>query len=194
MSPNQRFVCIRRISRAIKEILTPLVKWRCGGRIKEITNGFYDMKKLKNVIGAIDGTHIQISGQSFCNENYINRKGFPSIVLQAVCDHQFSFTDCYCGWPGSVHDARVFQNCDLLARIESNPMDIFPENTHLVGDGAYQSQTWMLTPYKERTSLEGYQANYNYVQSATRNIIERAFALLKGRFQCQGCQQKFTSK
>jgi len=110
------------------------------------------MKKLNNVIGAIDGTHIQIPGQQFCNESYINRKGFPSIILQSVCDHQYSFTDCYSGWPGSVHDARVFNNSDLLARIESNPMEMFPENTHIVGDGAYQSQTWMLTPYKDRIS------------------------------------------
>ena len=61
-------------------------------------------------------------------------------------------------------------------------MDMFPEGTFLIGDGAYQSRTWMLTPYTDRTTLKDYQAKYNYVQSATRNTIERAFAMLKGRF------------
>ena len=66
------------------------------------------MKGLDEVIGAIDGCHIGIKGQQFCNENYINRKGFPSLLLQAVCDHQYVFTSCYAGWPGSSHDAHVF--------------------------------------------------------------------------------------
>ena len=88
--------------------------------------GFESMKGIKNVIGAIDGTHIPISGRALCNENYINRKGFPSLILQGVCDHNMRFTDCYIGWPGSVHDARVFDNSDLKARILRNPLDMVP--------------------------------------------------------------------
>ena len=137
---------------------------------------------MKNVLGAIDGTHIQISGQSFCNESYINRKGFTSVIIQAVCDYQYAFADCYCGWPVSVHDSRVFQNSDILSRIEEDEMDMFPEGTFLIRDRAYQIRTWMLTPYKDRTTLKDYQAKYNYIQSATRNTIERAFPMLKGRF------------
>lgn len=140
------------------------------------------MKGVKGVIGAIDGSHIGIISQEHCNENYINRKGFPSIVLQAVCDEHKRFTDCYTGWPGSVHDARVFQNSDLSMRIQSDPFVMFPEDTHLLGDAAYPLTKFMLTPYKDNGYLTEYQKAYNYKQSATRNIIERAFALLKGKF------------
>ena len=67
------------------------------------------MRGMPSVIGAIDGSHIPIKAPVLCPENYINRKGFHSVILQAVCDHRMLFTDCYAGWPGSVHDARVFK-------------------------------------------------------------------------------------
>ena len=83
-----------------------------------------------NVAGAIDGSHIRIASQRFCNENYINRKGFPSLVLQAVCDHKYKFTNCYTGWPGSVHDARVYTNSDVFKSINNDP-SLVPNDTHM---------------------------------------------------------------
>ena len=54
-------ISVRRVSTAIKEHLTPLlVKWPHGReKVNTVISGF------ENVLGAIDGTHIQISGQSF---------------------------------------------------------------------------------------------------------------------------------
>lgn len=49
-----------------------------------------------------------------CPENYIKRKDFHSIVLQACCDHEMYFTNCFCGWPESVHHSRVLQNSDIF--------------------------------------------------------------------------------
>ena len=60
------------------------------------------MKGMDGVIGAIDGSHIPIKAP-FCPENYFNKKSFHSIFLQAVCNHDMMFTDCFAGWPGGVH-------------------------------------------------------------------------------------------
>jgi hypothetical protein len=73
---------------------------------------------LQKVIGAIDGSHIPIKVPSENRHVYINRKGFYSVVLQAVCNHKLVFTDCFVGWPGSTHDARVLRRSDLFQRIE----------------------------------------------------------------------------
>ena len=140
------------------------------------------MKGLGVVVGAIDGSHIGIKGQQFCNENYINRKGWSSLILQASCDHQYLFTSCYAGWPGSVHDARVYQNSDLVASIESDMPKYFPDDSFMLGDAAYPLSRYLLTPYKDNGSLTPNQRTYNYIHSATRNTIERAFALFKNRF------------
>lgn len=33
--------------------------------------------------------------------------------MQALVDHRGHFMDVYIGWPGKVHDARVFANSEL---------------------------------------------------------------------------------
>ena len=43
------------------------------------------------------------------------------------------FTDIMVGWPGSVHDARVYSNSPLKARVG----ELVPPANHLLGDGAY---------------------------------------------------------
>ncbi|XP_076075806.1 uncharacterized protein LOC143046535 [Mytilus galloprovincialis] len=72
---------------------------------------------MPGVVGAIDGTHIAIPGPNQHHENYINRKGFHSIVAQVECDHEMKFMSVNTGWPGSVHDARVFRNSKIGKRI-----------------------------------------------------------------------------
>ena len=54
-------------------------------------------------------------------------------IFQAVCDHKLRFTDIVSGWPGSVHDARVFKNSELYSRSHQ----LFPGDMHILGDAAY---------------------------------------------------------
>ena len=65
--------------------------------------------------GAIDGTHIPISTPQQNHASYNNRKWYHSIVMQALADSNCLFHDIFVGWPGSVHDARVFSNSQLYA-------------------------------------------------------------------------------
>jgi hypothetical protein len=90
---------------------------------------------MPGVVGAIDGTHIAILGPTQHQENYINRKGFHGIVAQVVCDHEMRFISVNAGWPGSVHDARVYRNSKIGKRIIDGT--ILPDEYHLVEDAAY---------------------------------------------------------
>ena len=76
-----------------------------------------DQTGSMKMVGAIDGSHIPISQPVKDQECYVNRKGFHSIVLQAVCDASMAFVDVFAGFPGSVHDARVFRNSPLFAAL-----------------------------------------------------------------------------
>lgn len=84
----------------------------------------------------------------------------------------------YLGWPGSVHDARVFRNSDLWEN-----GSICCEGRHILADSAYPRQEWVLTPYRRVGMLSREQNNYDKLHSCTRVVIERAFGLLKGRFK-----------
>jgi hypothetical protein len=43
-------------------------------------------------------------------QSYVNRKGYHSVILQAICSHDMRFTNCFVGWPGSCHDSRVLNS------------------------------------------------------------------------------------
>ena len=86
---------------------------------------------------------------------YYNHKGYHSIVLQALVDHQYRFTNVYVGWPGSVHDARIFSNSEVFAKGTSKmllPNSVrtlagVPVPVVIIGDPAYPLLPWLIKPY-----------------------------------------------
>lgn len=148
-----------------------------------IQEEFAVISDFPGVVGVIDGCHIPISAPIENPNSYINRKGFYSILLQAICDHRMKFIDIYTGICGSVHDVRVWQLSDIKHMIDHNVQRYFPHNSHLLADSAYPLSYYVLTPYRDNGHLNNIQHNYNRKLSKTRVIIERAFGLLKGRFR-----------
>lgn len=67
--------------------------------------------------GSIDGTHIRIDPPSQSKDDYINRKGEITLHLQGVANEKKKFIDIFTGYPGSVHDARVFRTCDIYSKL-----------------------------------------------------------------------------
>jgi hypothetical protein len=128
-------------------------------------------------MGAIDGTHIPVSMPMSQPVPYYNRKGFKSIILQAICDHTGLFMDIFAAFPGSAHDARVLSNSDVgIAGRAAIPDPFF-----LLGDSGYPLETWLMTPYRSATSLQ--EIKYNKVQASCRVVIEQAFGRLKSRWR-----------
>ena len=89
-------------------LLPECVQIPSGNRMKEVVEGFEKYWGFPQAAGAIDGTHIPIVRPQESAYDYYNRKGFYSIIMQALVDFRGLFTDVYIGWPGKVHDASVF--------------------------------------------------------------------------------------
>ena len=89
----------------------------CASRVSEFVTWPDDLAKTKaefenmagfpGVVGSVDGSRIPIPaprdhGQrvpyTMC-QRYINRKGFASMNLLAVCDSSLKFTFVHVGWP-----------------------------------------------------------------------------------------------
>ncbi|KAK7910497.1 hypothetical protein WMY93_015181 [Mugilogobius chulae] len=77
---------------------------------------------LPQCIGAVDGSHIPILAPQEYHTEYYNRKGWYSIVLQAVVNSSGQFWNIYTGQPGSLHDARVLRLSALWDLAESGQM------------------------------------------------------------------------
>ena len=64
--------------------------------------------------------------------DYFNRKGFYSLVMQALVDYWYRFMDVYIGWSGSIHDAQVLTNSDLFAKGEEGTL--LTDSKRLIND------------------------------------------------------------
>ena len=69
--------------------------------------GFSQIRKISNVVAAIDGTHIPIKAPLNNHEDYFNRKHFYSYVIQAVVDSHGLYLSVSTRHPSSLYDARV---------------------------------------------------------------------------------------
>ena len=97
----------------VMHLLPKYVKIPQGDVLKEIVEGLETCWGFPQAVGAIDWTHIPIIRPQHCPADYYNRKGYYSIIMQGLVDFRGIFMDIYAGWPGKVHDARVFTNSEL---------------------------------------------------------------------------------
>nr|CAI5842213.1 unnamed protein product [Callosobruchus analis] len=83
-------------------------------------------------MGAIDGTHIEITKpRDDAHNSFCNRKGYSSIQVQSVCTSNLLFTSVYAGHAGSIHDARVF-SLSRIPQLMQNSTRYFPNDSHLL--------------------------------------------------------------
>ena len=163
-----------------------------GSGLRETIDGFEKCWGFPQTVGAIDGSHIPILRPQASASDYYNRKGFYSIIMQAVVDYRGRFLDVYIGWPGKVHDARVFVNSSLYSK--GNNGTLLPNYSRtlsgvqvplvILGDPAYPLLPWLMKPYPENAHTLQQQKHFNYRQSRARMVIENAFGRLKGRWRC----------
>lgn len=97
-------------------LLATYIKIPSGNQALEVVKGFEDRCDFPQCFGSIDGPHTPILPPVNDARDYYNRKGFHSIVIQALVDHQHRFMNINVGWPGSVHDARILSNSEVLKK------------------------------------------------------------------------------
>uniref|UniRef100_A0A8C0J8B7 DDE Tnp4 domain-containing protein n=1 Tax=Chelonoidis abingdonii TaxID=106734 RepID=A0A8C0J8B7_CHEAB len=179
-------IVVMQVCRAINRIL--LRRTVTLGNVQDIVDGFAQMG-FPNCGGAIDRTHIPILAPPHLASEYVNRKGYFSMVLQALVDHRGRFTDIYTGWPGKVHDARIFRNSGMFRKLQAGTF--FPDRKITVGDvempivilgdPAYPLMPWLMKPYTGK--LDRSKDRFNYRLSRCRMTVECAFGRLKGRWR-----------
>lgn len=74
----------RRVVKALVDLAPVIIKWPTGERVHEVWEGFRNTSSFPKIIGAIDGSHINIPAPKKNPHCYVNRKGRHSIQIQ-VC-------------------------------------------------------------------------------------------------------------
>ena len=160
---------------------------KTGNELVDTVAGFQDTLGFPNCMGAFDGSHMPISAPSELQTDYYKRKGWYSVVLQSLFDAKHRFMDVCVGWPGSVHDARVFANSELYCLGSTGTL--FPRRTIemdgvdapvvILGDSAYSLFSWLITPFLHGCTYRE-QRSFNYQWSRARMVIEKLMAGWRG--------------
>ncbi len=95
-------------------LLPKYIKMPVGNELHRVIEQFKTKWGFPQCVGAIDGSHIPVKAPVEFHADYYNRKGWYSIILQGLVDSSYKFIEINIGWPGKVHDARVFANSMLF--------------------------------------------------------------------------------
>jgi DDE superfamily endonuclease len=160
---------------------------------------------FRDAIGAINGCHFLCNPPSRDRGSHRNRKGFTSQNCLFAVSFGLSFHFAYAGWEGSATDARVYE----AARQQGF---FIPAGKYYLADAGYPMCQELLTPYRSvhyhlaewgRAHLQcisirnssviyndlpfprpaNHQELFNLRHMSARNVIERAFGILKKQFR-----------
>ncbi len=136
--------------------------------------GFYGL------CGVLDCTNVKLTHEPLANQAlyYNGHKGMHSIKALAVVDHVGLARYLQVGFPGSVHDSRVFRNTALHTRVE----ELLGAGEYLLSDSGFALGRRVIPVFKGQMGWR--HRTFNKCAASARNIVEHAFGVLKGRFPC----------
>ena len=153
------------------------IKMPTGEELLKTNREFHEITGIPGVVGCIDCTHVKVNVGEDRKGSFLNRKGYTSNNIQAVCDASYRFISVYAFWPGCTHDSFILKHSALFRDFEQHRREGI-----LLGDSGYGSgKPWMLTPFGNPETPA--QRRYNYAQKRGRVLIEQSFGQVKRRFR-----------
>ena len=145
------------------------------------------------MIGSLDCTHI---GWKYCPEAWqglnSGKSGKPTIVLEALVDHNLWFWHHSFGYPGSLNDINIWNRSCLLKPFLDGSFANDVDFEFRIGEDRVFHRLWVLVDgiYPElsrfvKTIQEpvGHKASrYARWQESARKDVERAFGVLQRKF------------
>ncbi|XP_039302174.1 putative nuclease HARBI1 [Solenopsis invicta] len=172
------YTLLTRVTNFLMQFAPHIIRFPTLQEKEETKAYFLGKKQFPRIIGAVDGAHIRIDKPTQDKDSYINRKQYFSIHMQGVVNHKLKFLDVFIGYPGSVHDARVFRESHLYECLQDICL-----SSYIVGDSAYPCLEYLMVPYRDNGHLTRAQRNFNSRLSSCRVVVENAFGILKQRFR-----------
>ena len=152
---------------------------------------FEEKYNFPQIAGIVDGSHIPIRAPFTNKVDYYNRKQIYSVNLQVIANADLEILHASVGYPGSIHDARVWRLSGLFFKAErgdilhSPSRDIRGKTVRplIATDSAYPATSWLIKPYQYGPNLTPRKRKFNKVFSGMRCTVERSLGLLKNRWR-----------
>jgi len=173
---------VRRACNAILKHRDAVIKWPSVEERRDISGRIRKAHGFVNCVGLIDGTLFPLAFAPMVNgEDYYTQKGDYATKGLVICDDAARITWVEMGWPGSVHDNRVWVNSDVYLDTDK----YFDQKEYLLGDSAFSASAVMIPAFKKghNRNLSEEQRYFNNKLAKIRIRSEHCIGLLKARFQ-----------
>jgi Plant transposon protein len=150
---------------------------------------------VPGMLGSLDCMHTRWKNCPMAWQgSYKGQKGYPSVVLEAMCDYHLYFWHLEYGHAGTNNDVNILHSSDfytsfLDGRLEELEKEVVPfsiasqpfTKMFILVDGAYPRFDRFVKPMKFPILPE--ERRFKEWQAASRKDIERAFGVLQGQWQ-----------
>jgi hypothetical protein len=168
---------LRRGVDAVLSLFPDTVFWPDEEELNQISRRIRDQHHFPKCVGFIDGTHLGLAFKPVVDgEEYYTRKQQYAVAVMVICDDHKRIRYLNIGWPGSVHDQCIYQNC----KINKTPAQFFSSQEYLLGDSAFTSNAWTVPAYKKFSGqivLAPGQIFFNDLLSAARCKVEHTIGI-----------------
>ncbi len=128
---------------------------------------------------AVDGTVFPLAFKPrVYSEEYWYHKGGYSLHCLIICDDEMHILDCLIGYPGSVHDNRIWMKMDQ----QSHFLNYFSRLQHLLADSAFTTSVHLIAAFRRLRGicvLPENQLLFNTCLAKAWIKIEHSIGLLK---------------
>jgi hypothetical protein len=173
----------KRVVAALRSLSERVVRWPDDRERKTIAKRFMKQYDFINCIAVADGTLFPLTYEPESTDapDYHGRKHQYSLTTMIVCDDQKKIRYYLAGFPGCVHDNRVYKNTELF----KNPAAYFGRVYYLLSDSALTNSPTVVSSFKcaNGHQLQVMEEQFNTLLAKPRIISEHTIGMLKGRFQ-----------
>ena len=112
--------------------------------------------------------------------SFFTRKQTYALNMLVVCDPDKRVRYFFMGWPGSVHDNRVWRTCKL----NRDQDQFFRPQEYLIGDSAFAVGPCMVPLFKHARGgvMDPAREAFNSIVKTARVKSEHCIGAMKGRF------------
>lgn len=179
---------------ALSSLAPSVVCWPDEAERNEISSRIEDEFLFPNCLGLTDGTILPLEFKpTLYGEVYLTRKQNYGVHMLVICDDQARVRYYVAGWPGSVHDNRVWTLSDLC----KYPARFFSGTQYILGDSAFKASPIMIPAFKKIANVGMLPENvkFNTLLAKPRVVSEHCIGMIKGRFMLmKNIRRKIRSK
>lgn len=162
-----------------------------GDELSRLRCAFEEKSGFPQVAGCIDQIEIKVQRPQESLHGYISLDRPQSVLLQAVVDNNYCFTNVDINWLRNEHDGQVFENSELFKLGEGNRLfpgarivlDGMEVPAVILGKPMHPLLTWLMKPYAGN-DLSSAQLSFNQKLISARFPVEGAFNKLRSRWRC----------